>query len=198
MSIARSDWPRLLTLVEQALGLPAPQRAGWLRYLDVPSSLKLALLSVLEWCSAIETGNFLAEQADDQLTRQVALKLPHAGHGQDVLAARLLRERNILAALEQPHIARLYDVGVTDAGTPYLVMEYVDGDTLLAHADAQRRRCSRCRAPWPCFATTGPFLKRLRKCEALPAERDEALLPSMAWLQTWFCPYQQPPCAREH
>ena len=78
---------------------------------------------------------WLADRADAQLTRQVALKLPHAGPGQDLLAARLLRERNILAALEHRNIARLYDVGLTDAGTPYLVMEYVAGDTLLAHAD---------------------------------------------------------------
>ena len=78
---------------------------------------------------------WLAERADAQLNRQVALKMPHAGPGQDQLAARLLRERNILAALEHRNIARLYDVGLTDAGTPFLVMEYVAGDTLLAHAD---------------------------------------------------------------
>ena len=81
---------------------------------------------------------WLAERADDQLTRQVALKLPHAGPGQDLLAARLLRERNILAALEHRNIARLYDVGLTDAGTPYLVMEFVQGTDLLSHADAHR------------------------------------------------------------
>ena len=70
---------------------------------------------------------WLAERADEQVKRQVALKLPHAGPGQDVLAARLLRERNILAGLEHRNIARLYDVGLSDAGLPYLVMEYVQG-----------------------------------------------------------------------
>ena len=81
---------------------------------------------------------WLAERADEQVQRQVALKLPHAGPGQDVLAARLLRERNILASLEHRNIARLYDVGLSDSGLPYLVMEYVQGQTLLEHADAQQ------------------------------------------------------------
>ncbi|MBT9488482.1 MAG: serine/threonine protein kinase [Rubrivivax sp.] len=78
---------------------------------------------------------WLAQREDGQLQRPVALKMPHAGPGQDLLAQRMLRERRILAALEHPNIARLYDVGLTEAGTPYLVMEYVPGDNLLAHAD---------------------------------------------------------------
>ncbi len=81
---------------------------------------------------------WLAERADGQVARQVALKLPHAGPGNDLLARRLMRERRIMAALEHPHIARLYDVGLSEAGTPYLVMEHVPGAHLLAHADAQR------------------------------------------------------------
>jgi eukaryotic-like serine/threonine-protein kinase len=78
---------------------------------------------------------WLAERADQQLKRQVALKLPHTGPGQDSLATRLLREREILSGLDHPHIARLYDVGLTECGTPYLVMEYVEGERLLDYAD---------------------------------------------------------------
>jgi serine/threonine protein kinase len=81
---------------------------------------------------------WLAERADGQGRRQVALKLPHAGPGHELLARRLLRERDILASLEHPHIARLYDVGVSDSGVPYLAMEHVEGDSLLADADARR------------------------------------------------------------
>ncbi|TDM06148.1 MAG: hypothetical protein C4K60_16025 [Ideonella sp. MAG2] len=81
---------------------------------------------------------WLAERADEQVKRQVAIKLPHAGPGQEMLAARLLKERDILAGLEHRNIARLYDVGLSDQGLPYLVMEFVQGQTLLAHADAQR------------------------------------------------------------
>ena len=81
---------------------------------------------------------WLAERADGQLSRQVALKLPHAGPGHEMLARRLLRERSILAGLEHRHIARLYDVGVTASGVPYLVMEHVEGEPLTLHAGRGR------------------------------------------------------------
>ncbi|MEO5881065.1 MAG: serine/threonine-protein kinase, partial [Caldimonas sp.] len=57
---------------------------------------------------------------------KVALKLPHVGWAPG-LAARLARERDILASLEHPNIARLYDAGVDPLGRPYLALEYVDG-----------------------------------------------------------------------
>src|SRR5689334_12681089 len=55
---------------------------------------------------------WLAERADGQLKRQVAIKLPKASHGSGVLAERFARERDVLAALDHPHIARLIDAGV--------------------------------------------------------------------------------------
>ncbi len=69
---------------------------------------------------------WLAERVDGALQRQVALKLPRVGWalGQ---TRRMARERDILAALEHPHIARLYDAGVTEAGRPWLAMESVSG-----------------------------------------------------------------------
>ena len=69
---------------------------------------------------------WLAERADGQPKRQVALKLPHLAWG-GALTERLARERDILASLEHAHIARLYDAGVDRNGRPYLAMEYVDG-----------------------------------------------------------------------
>ena len=72
---------------------------------------------------------WLAERADGQLKRQVALKLPHLVWG-GALAERLARERDILASLEHPHIARLYDAGVDSQGRPYLAMEYVEGQPI--------------------------------------------------------------------
>ncbi len=70
---------------------------------------------------------WLAERADGVLTRPVALKLPHGLAYRPGLAERMGRERDILATLAHPHIARLYDAGVTGAGEPYLALEYVDG-----------------------------------------------------------------------
>lgn len=69
---------------------------------------------------------WLAERADGSLDRQEALKLPHPGWAAS-LAQRMARERDILASLEHPRIARLYDAGVSAEGRPWLAMEFVDG-----------------------------------------------------------------------
>ena len=80
---------------------------------------------------------WLAERADGLLQRQVALKLPHLSWGNHTLAERMARERNILASLTHPHIARLYDAGVTAEGRPYLALEHVDGQAIDAYATAR-------------------------------------------------------------
>jgi len=72
---------------------------------------------------------WLAERADGSLKRQVALKLPHATWGAG-LAQRMARERDILASLEHPHIARLYDAGTDANGRPFLALEYVEGEPI--------------------------------------------------------------------
>jgi serine/threonine protein kinase/tetratricopeptide (TPR) repeat protein len=79
---------------------------------------------------------WLAERADGAFTRDVALKLPLVNRLRSDLAPRFARERDILARLEHPHIARLYDAGVTAEGLPYLAMEYVAGQPLTAYCDA--------------------------------------------------------------
>jgi len=72
---------------------------------------------------------WLAELVDGSIKRSVALKLPHLGIVDRGIAQRIAREREILAGLEHPHIARLYDAGVDARGRPYLALEYVDGVT---------------------------------------------------------------------
>jgi serine/threonine-protein kinase len=79
---------------------------------------------------------WLAERCDGQLKREVALKLPLIGPRMHV--ERFLRERDILAALTHPNIARLYDAGISDAGQPYLAMEYVAGTALTQSCDERR------------------------------------------------------------
>jgi eukaryotic-like serine/threonine-protein kinase len=74
-----------------------------------------------------------AERADGFVRRPLALKLPHAWLSEPMFAQRFEREREILGALTHPHIARLYDAGVTPAGQPYLAMEYVQGLPITAH-----------------------------------------------------------------
>ncbi|MEO6280424.1 protein kinase domain-containing protein [Roseateles sp.] len=75
---------------------------------------------------------WLADRADGELKRQVALKLPRVTWG-GALAERLRRERNILATLAHRHIARLYDTGVDAGGRPYLALEYVEGQPIDAY-----------------------------------------------------------------
>jgi hypothetical protein len=76
---------------------------------------------------------WLARQADGRVARDVALKLPMLSLQDDVIGERFRRERDILARLEHPHIARLYDAGVTESGQPWLAMEYVEGLPLSEH-----------------------------------------------------------------
>ena len=70
---------------------------------------------------------WLAERHDGQFHRSVAIKLLPRLYVSTSLEVRFLRERQILAQLEHPGIARLIDGGVTGEGQPYIVMEYVDG-----------------------------------------------------------------------
>ena len=78
---------------------------------------------------------WLAERVDGQLAREVALKLPFAGVLHSQLAQRFQHERDILARLTHPNIARLYDAGITESGQSYLAMEYVRGSPLTYHCD---------------------------------------------------------------
>jgi serine/threonine-protein kinase len=82
---------------------------------------------------------WLAERVDGLVKRPVALKLPHPGLAARGFAERLARERDILAALTHPHIARLYDAGVTADGQPFIALEYIEGRTILADCDEHRR-----------------------------------------------------------
>jgi len=81
---------------------------------------------------------WLAKRADGAFNREVALKLPSMTRLRRDLEQRFIRERDILASLEHPHIARLYDAGIDPQGLPYLSMEYVQGELLTHWCDAQR------------------------------------------------------------
>ncbi|MGH8084883.1 MAG: protein kinase domain-containing protein [Lysobacter sp.] len=70
---------------------------------------------------------WLAVRADGLYQRRVALKLLRPGLADTNLRLRFTRERQILARLAHPHIARLLDAGVSADGLPYLALEYVDG-----------------------------------------------------------------------
>jgi non-specific serine/threonine protein kinase/serine/threonine-protein kinase len=70
---------------------------------------------------------FLAERSDGEFRQEVALKVVRRSFADSDLARRFRQERQILASLNHPNIARLLDGGVSADGEPFLVMEYVDG-----------------------------------------------------------------------
>lgn len=79
---------------------------------------------------------YLGERDAGDFEHRVAIKVIRAGAMRISLAERFGRERQILASLNHPNIARLFDGGYMDDGSPYIVMEYVDGDPVLEWADA--------------------------------------------------------------
>ncbi len=79
---------------------------------------------------------FLAERADAQFEHQVAIKVVTGANLSRNLQSRLKIERQILAQLDHPNIARLLDGGSLPDGTAYIVMEYVDGIPIDAYCDA--------------------------------------------------------------
>ncbi|MEM8996984.1 MAG: serine/threonine-protein kinase, partial [Acidobacteriota bacterium] len=81
---------------------------------------------------------YLAEREDEHFERRVAVKVLRAGFESPELVRRFIAERQILARLEHPNIARLYEGGATADGRPFLVMEYVDGRPIDRYCDEEK------------------------------------------------------------
>lgn len=78
---------------------------------------------------------YLASRADEVYDNAVAIKLLRGSLAGEVLESRFRRERQILAQLDHPNIARLHDGGSTPDGVPYFVMDYIEGTALDHHCD---------------------------------------------------------------
>lgn len=91
--------------------------------------------------ASIGTGGmgevYKAVRADDQFEQQVAIKLVRGGYDTQQVLARFRAERQILATLEHPNIARLLDGGATEDGLPFLVMELIEGERIDRYCDQQ-------------------------------------------------------------
>ena len=81
---------------------------------------------------------YRAFRADDQYRKQVAIKLVRAGQDSDFVIHRFKNERQILASLDHPNIARLLDGGTTVEGVPYFVMELIDGQPITEYCDSRK------------------------------------------------------------
>src|SRR5277367_579576 len=81
---------------------------------------------------------YLAERADEQFRKRVAIKMLQPGTNKDEILRRFRNERQALAALDHPSIVRLLDGGSTEEGLPYLIMEYVEGVRIDEYCDTHK------------------------------------------------------------
>ena len=97
---------------------------------------------------------YLAERADEEYEKRVAIKVIKRGMDTDAVVRHFRNERQILASFDHPNIARLFDAGTTENGLPYFVMEYVEGlpidlycaEHKLSIVDRQKLFCEVCAA----------------------------------------------------
>nr|WP_298718233.1 tetratricopeptide repeat protein [uncultured Steroidobacter sp.] len=133
-----------------ALGEKAAQEQGFWDDVAAGESIRTAPLETLEGqllgryriVRKLGSGGmgdvYLAERADDEYQQRVALKIVRGGLFSPQIQGRLRMERQILATLQHPNIARLLDGGRAPDGTPYLVMEYIDGEPIDTYCDRRR------------------------------------------------------------
>lgn len=81
---------------------------------------------------------YRAVRADGQYKQQVALKIVRTDLGTGVHASRLRNERQILAALDHPNIAKILDGGTTEDGLPYFVMELIEGEPIDQYCNQRK------------------------------------------------------------
>jgi serine/threonine protein kinase len=81
---------------------------------------------------------YLANRSADSFDQRVALKLLKRGMNSAAIIKRFVMERQILANLDHPNIARMIDGGTTDDGLPYFVLEYIEGTTITRYCDEHK------------------------------------------------------------
>ena len=112
--------------------------------IEIPDNLKYEgkIIGAYKIVKQIGLGGmgsvYLAERADGQFEQKVALKLIKPGNNSFEIIKRFQAERQILARLQHPNIARLLDGGITNDGLPYFTMEYVEGDPIDVYCDKNK------------------------------------------------------------
>ncbi len=141
----RREVESLLELHEQAGTefLNTPAIAGIVAEEDAQFRLRPGqLIGSYEILAEVAQGGmgavYKAKRADGQYAQEVALKIVRTGFGSELIAVRLRNERQILASLDHPNIARILDGGTTADGLPYYVMEFIDGSSITEYCDLHR------------------------------------------------------------
>ncbi|HZS04344.1 MAG TPA: serine/threonine-protein kinase [Blastocatellia bacterium] len=130
------------TQAEGFITVPALEMAARLVGAEADSSLVGRRLGRYRILSRLGSGGmgsvYLASRADDQFQKRVAIKLLKRGLDTAEIVRRFRYERQILASLNHPNIARLLDGDTTEDGLPYFVMEYIEGQPIDAYCDSHR------------------------------------------------------------
>ena len=154
LDIDADTWFALNSLLDRALDLAPAERIPWIDRLGTEyDALKPRLRDLISRGAALRTSQLLGtipkfpdlpdEEEGPRLAGDIIgpyrliRELGEGGMGTVWLAERMAREREILATLNHPNIARLYDAGITPEGQPYLALEYVEGrriDEFVAEA----------------------------------------------------------------
>lgn len=139
-SLARRSTATPLT--EDTHGLPSPEAFGAIGQGAETPGQRPSHIGPYRITAALGRGGmgtvYLAEQDQGGVARKVAIKVLHRGMESEETARRFRLERQVLARLEHPYIARLYDGGETASGEAFLVMEYIDGLPLDQYCDDAR------------------------------------------------------------
>jgi WD40 repeat protein/serine/threonine protein kinase/TPR repeat protein len=137
----RSEVESLLDAYEESPTF-LPETGGFWRRGSSSTSWEGRVLGAYRLGAQVGEGGmgsvYRAVRADGLYERAVAVKLIRSELNTQVVLRRFANERQILARLEHPNIARLLDAGVADTGQPYLVLEYVQGAPLDAYCDARQ------------------------------------------------------------
>ena len=115
-------------------GVPSDARTGGF----VPGRVIGGRYTPLEVLGEGGMGTVYRAEQSQPVRRMVALKLIKVGMDSRIVLARFDAERQALAIVDHPHIARVYDGGATDEGQPFFVMELVRGEPITDYCDANR------------------------------------------------------------
>jgi serine/threonine protein kinase len=155
----RREWLESMTDIKPEVRLELSRLLLSLEEIEAGSFLEQmpltgkSLAAPMEWAPGMTIGGYIIEseagrggmgivyraiRADGLIKRPVALKLIHPSMESRELLARFARERDILARLDHPNIARLYDAGTAATGQPYLALEFVAGKPIDRYCDDLR------------------------------------------------------------
>ena len=105
---------------------------------ELPAGSRIGLYEIREPLAEGGMGTVYRAVRTSDFEKQVAVKVVKRGMDTKFILRRFRHERQILAALDHPNIARLLDGGATEEGRPYLVMEYIEGRPITAYAEERR------------------------------------------------------------